>query len=678
MKLHLLAFTLSTALLFTTTAWGGAPLPGDPPPEPAPPADPSQLAPPLPEGEPNGAIHPTPVIPEKGSPSREVKPPRNGPNPVVHTEPEERPSIAGRLTEVTLYQGTALVTRHIELPANLHGPFEVLVSPLPTATDPTSVFADRAEGVEVRSVACRSRPPADAEQTKGAVAQLEEAIEEISQGIAISRNEIALRRIRQDYLKALGNFVAPAVSQEMSHGVLQAKEIEQITMMHFKEYETASTEIMEFDFEIAENQDKMEKLQVERAKLAAGPPLKYDVVLYLEKVKAGPASLKLNYLVKDCGWSPVYNVRGDTTKNEIAIEFNALIHQVSGEKWTGVKLALSTASPTVSAYNPQLAPLYVRVANASGAQNQFDAIGNTLRYNKAIDQRKAALAGQFRGQSIAAAATANFDVNDSAASVQLIELSERMSELRRLREDSPEEILSIEYDLERPVTLVSRRDAQMVPVLQHRAKGEFYHVAVPILTAAVFREAELTNATPQDLLGGTVNVYLNGRFTGRTEMPTIARGRHFSLGFGVDGQLRVRRSLLDRREAVQGGNQQVEISVELVIDNYKEEAVSLRLRERMPTMEDAASLRVSLGEMSQALSEDPDYQRFERSKGILLWTLEVKPGSGKDASSLSYAYSLEFDKSQTLQDITREQKARVRNEFIENSKRVIRGKTFKK
>lgn len=677
MKLPLLAFTCSAALLFTSAAPGGQKLPGEEQADPPPSATPTEPEPPLPEGEPRGAINPTPAGPGGRAPLGDPKPPKVAPKPAEKEVPKGPPSVSGRLLEVTLYQGTALVTRQIDLPAHQKGPFEVIVSPLPTATDPASVFADRAEGIEVRSVACRSRPPADAAQTKGAVAELEASIKKFTNEISVSRNEIALRRIRQDYLKALGNFVAPAVSQEMAHGVLQAKEIEQITKMHFDEYETASTEIMELDFNIAETQEKVEELQKERAKLAAGPPLTYDAVLYLEKVDDGPASLKLNYLVKDCGWSPVYNVRGDTAKNEIEIEFNALIHQVSGEEWKGVKLALSTASPTVSAYNPQLAPLYVRT-DAGAPQVQSDSIGNTLRYNKAIDQRKAALAGQFRGQSIAAAATANFDVNDSAASVQLIELSERMSELRRLREDSTEEFLSIEYDLQRPVTLVSRRDAQMVPVLQHKAKAEFYHVAVPILTAAVFREAEFTNATPQDLLGGTVNVYLDGRFTGRTEMPTIARGRHFSLGFGVDGQLRARRSLLDRREAVQGGNQQVEISVEVVLDNYKETPVNLRVRERTPTMEDAASLRVSLGEMSQPLSADPDYQRFEKSKGILLWSLNVKPGSGKDATSLSYNYSLEFDKNQTLQDVTREQKTRMRNEFIENSRRAIKGKPFKK
>jgi hypothetical protein len=208
----------------------------------------------------------------------------------------------------------------------------------------------------------------------------------------------------------------------------------------------------------------------------------------------------------------------------------------------------------------------------------------------------------------------------------------------------------------------------MVPVLQHRGKADFYHVTVPILTSSVFREAQITNLTERDLLGGQVNVYLDGEFTGRTDMPTIARGLNFTLGFGVDGQLRARRSLSDRRETVQGGNKLVEISVEVVVDNYKETPVKLLLRERTPFMEDATRLRVAVGEMSSPLSKDADYQRFEMPKGILLWELPVKSGSGDKATSLRYTYSLEFDKSLTLQEISREQKTRLRSEFLRDRK----------
>lgn len=168
-----------------------------------------------------------------------------------------------------------------------------------------------------------------------------------------------------------------------------------------------------------------------------------------------------------------------------------------------------------------------------------------------------------------------------------------------------------------------------------------------------------------------MNVYLDGQFTGRTDIPTIARGRKFTLGFGIDGQLRARRSLVDRGDAVQGGNRQLTVTCEVVVDNYKGEDVTVRVRERTPFMEDAASLRVAVAETSHPLSDDPDYVRFEKAKGILLWNLPVKAGAGKDATTLRYSYSLEFDKSVTLQEISNERKTRLRADFLKESKAAI-------
>jgi uncharacterized protein (TIGR02231 family) len=279
-----------------------------------------------------------------------------------------------------------------------------------------------------------------------------------------------------------------------------------------------------------------------------------------------------------------------------------------------------------------------------------------------------AIKSQFRGKSTDEIASQNFRANDSAASVQLIELSERLSELR-LMDQGGEEDLSIRYELSTPISVVSRRDAQMVPVLQHQSPADFYHVAVPILTTSVFREAELANATGRDLLGGQVNVFLDGEFKGRTEISSVARGRSFTLGFGVDGQVKARRTLVDRRDDVQGGNRQVSVSSEIIIDNFKQEAVKIRLRERMPFMEDATNLRVSIGEMSQPLSANADYLRYEKPKGILRWDIEAPPGSLDKSTSLRYTYSLEFDKSLTLRDISKEQKQRAQQEFLQEYKK---------
>ena len=597
----------------------------------------------------------------------EDKASREDPLEVQNVEPE--PEQGDAIKMVTLYQGTALVTREVRVPAEQEGSFEVIVKGLPTATDPESVFADEGQGLEVRSVTCRKRSSDETKRVKTEVARLDNLIKELDRKSSDARNEIALRRIRQDYLRNLGSFVAPAARQEMSHGVLQADELAAVTKMHFTEYETASQEIMKLTNQIDDDGETLSTLRKERDKLASGPTQIYDAVVFVEKEAGKEANFDLNYLVRDCGWSPVYNVRGVSGGQDVRIEFNALIHQVSGEDWNDAGLVLSTASPTVNAKNPELTALHVQVHQGGVLPNMQEAQAQVARYNVALKGKKEANRKVLSGKSVEDFANANFAANEMAASAQLVELSMRSGQLKQLNRNREEEDLAIQYELESTVTLVSRREAQMVPVLEAQCPAEFYHVATPVLTSAVSREAELVNTSERDLLGGRVNVYLDDKFIGRTEMPTIARGRNYTLGFGVDGQLRARRSLVDRTETVQGGNRLVEIDVEVVIDNFKDTATNVRLRERTPFMDDTASLRVSLSQSSEPLSTDRDYSRFERPKGILRWDLLVGPGAGEKATAIDYSYRLEYDKNVALEEVSGEKKSILRSEFMEKSRR---------
>ncbi|MDB4308640.1 mucoidy inhibitor MuiA family protein [Akkermansiaceae bacterium] len=362
-------------------------------------------------------------------------------------EPAAEKKSAHHISEVTLYQGTALVTRRVTIPVEKAGAFEILVSGLPTATDPESVFADEGTGLEVRSVTCRMRSSEETKRVDSKVTQLDKQIKELTEAMSTARNEITLRRMRQEYLRNLGNFVAPAARLEMAHGVIQATELEKVTKMQFDEYETASQEFMKLDLGISENNEHLQGLRDERNKLTSGPTQIYDAVVFVEKEAGKEASFDLNYLVADCGWEPVYNVRVATGGKEVRIEFNALIHQVSGEDWKQAGLTLSTASPTVNAQNPELAPLHVQVLTsglASAQELATQAIQQAERYKFAIKGKKDANRKVLSGKSVEDFAKANFTSNDLAASAQLVELSMRSSQLKKINQQRDEDSFMID------------------------------------------------------------------------------------------------------------------------------------------------------------------------------------------------------------------------------------------
>ena len=99
------------------------------------------------------------------------------------------------------------------------------------------------------------------------------------------------------------------------------------------------------------------------ARLLAGPQGLFDAMqaviapdkvwpskdFFVEKRKGGPSSVRLNYLVTGCGWSPMYNLRADRGRQVVQVEYNAVIQQTTGEDWTGVEFTLSTATPALPA-----------------------------------------------------------------------------------------------------------------------------------------------------------------------------------------------------------------------------------------------------------------------------------------------------------------------------------------
>src|SRR5690606_12065240 len=108
-----------------------------------------------------------------------------------------------------------------------------------------------------------------------------------------------------------------------------------------------------------------------------------------------------------------------------------------------------------------------------------------------------------------------------------------------------DESISVIYQLEGRTSLPSRSDHQLIRIADRAMDATFYRLAIPVLTEHVYEEAQLVNTLDTVLLPGPVSSYLAGEFVGHGELPTVAAGETFTLGFGIDSSLRARRELTD-------------------------------------------------------------------------------------------------------------------------------------
>jgi hypothetical protein len=578
-------------------------------------------------------------------------------------------SVEGKATQVTLYRGQAQVTRVVPVEGKA-GNLEIVVGKLPEQIEPNSLFAEGGEAVEIRAVRFRTR--AVGEQPREEVRKLEREILDTQQQIDLNSKRQALLAKRTEYLGKMDTFVVPTAHKDLANGVLDAEALEKITNFSFEEREKIVTQEVDLSKKAHDLNEQLTLLQRKHAEITAGASrTEREAVLFLQKQGAGPAEVRLNYLVNNCGWSPAYTMRSVDDRKKVRIEYNALIHQLSGEDWNNVNLTLSTASPALSAAGPGLAPFHVTLtteaqmnaqANGPGGgkgpgQPQAAAInlyGRGMSKGQVMEQLQGLNVRKIQSVNASNSAVifteqnkSNWNLNDVAYGLQQLELNGDATTLSVLRSEKPDEANgpSLSYQLTGNVSLASRSDQQMVRIVQTDMDSKFYHVAVPVLTSYVFREAELSNSSDKDLLAGPITVYLDGRFVGRGEIPTVARGQTFVVGFGADPQLRARRELADKQDGVQGGNRETKFEYRLVVENFAKDKTLVRVLDRLPHAENGEDIRVTLGETSDPISADKLYQREERPMGILRWEIEA-PGksAGENARLIKYHYKVEYDR----------------------------------
>ncbi|MBP3957200.1 mucoidy inhibitor MuiA family protein [Gemmata sp. G18] len=584
-----------------------------------------------------------------------------------------------KVTAVTVYANTALITREVTVP-EAAGLAEVVVSPMPPQTMQSSLYAEGNDNIRVLSVRYRTR--AIAEDTREEVRKIEGEIKALQTKAQTFESDLKAMADNLKLLDKLEGFTAKSLDNLTDKGQLDPEKI--IALAKFVQEDRAKRvkEQLGVKQQLEDVQVKIAFAQRQLAERSNGSVrTERDAVILLDK-KPGAGAVKLNYLVGSASWRPQYKFRATgKDKDPVVAEYQAAIDQRTGEDWVNALVTLSTAQPLLNAAPPDLKALSVNISPigtvaaaavdpatgipvpAKPASPGFSGAGgpggvgggmggmpSATEYAKDLDKLskdlRAQVAQNYREKKDQAAGDL---ANNAAALEQFRDLFSGKEELTAAAAAPPGaagEGPSVTYKLATRLTIPSRNDEQVIEIAKIDLPPKFYHKAVPVLTANVYRLADLTNNSEYVLLPGDATMYLNGDFVGQTRLPLVAAGKPFTVGFGVDPQLQVSRLLVDKTRTTQGGNQVLTFKYRIMLSSYKPSPTPVQVWDRTPHAETAQTIAINLTNPKPELSADPLYVRDEKGRGLLRWDVTIDPKqNGEKSLFIDYEFKMELDKN---------------------------------
>ena len=535
------------------------------------------------------------------------------------------------IKNVTVYRSQARVVREFKVPASPDIQ-QFHIAGLPKQFIQDSAFTETDDNTNVRSL--QVIPKIDEIDDDQLKAELEDL-----QSKKNAADE-SLKVIEQDMLtlEKLVSFSSGKVQQNIDRATLDVESITALAEFTMEKRRKLADELFKQQSEIK----KLEKQIADKQKAVSkqiATTSAYGALVAVVSPNGG--WVRLTYDVTGASWSPKYKIHASNlqaAEPKFEIQLAALIFQNSGEDWDDVALTLSTATPHGNVARPLLTPL--RVEAVPTGQNTPQGV-----------------VGQFRGTDGHAQSwmndelvALNVELNSKAGALQIDELTSSAEVQREIASDASVLASEESYEIENEVSLPNIETAQTVAILNYDASGEYYRVVTPLLSSFAFREALLLNDTGQTLIAGPADVYQENKFVGRIYMPPTAAGQKVTVGFGTDRQVRTRRELLSRNDAIKGGNRQSSLKYRLVVSNFHDEAIKIRLLDRMPIAAKDNTITVTLSEQEvKRLSEDPLYQRMQRPTGILRWDLDIPAKRfGSEAFDHEYEFSVELDRQQKI------------------------------
>lgn len=501
--------------------------------------------------------------------------------------------LAGKVTDVTIFPQGAMVTRNIPFQATA-GAHKLIITGLPRdsmlETPQISV-----SGAILGVVTLRNDyvPPQD-EAENPAMQAVEAEIDAIEGSMRATMDQISEASFENDSTAARIAFLRQ-IGEGDKLAESNLERLRDLTRMIGEETLAARLAGHKADLAIRDLKDTLEERQEDlvaaKARLAALVPeaKEYDyLAVQVTSDEAINGVLSISSFA-DASWMPTYEFHLTTDDDpELNIVRGAMVQQITGENWQGVRLTLSTTQPLT-----QRAP--------------SEVYGWQRRIEKPAPAPSLARYGNLGAPApepmmvVAEAAMAEVDYDG----------------------------FSVNYIYPQAIDIASGADIVRLVMGEMQAEPAIFAHAAPLYDSVAFLLAEFTNTTGEIILPTQeAAFFLNGRSVGTAPVfEVIPNGGDMSLSFGPIEGVRLTHRVVDRNEGDTGFVSRVNEVLELAeigIENLTDRAWDVRLLDRVPYSEQEDLV------ITWRAKPVPSAVDIEGRRGVLQWDFTLAPQERKD------------------------------------------------
>lgn len=529
-------------------------------------------------------------------------------------------AVTGEVTSVTLYSLEARVERTLAIDSGATGLRQIVVGSLPPTIYDSSIQVEGSENLVSVSVQVQrsSGEPVESDRVKQQRVRLEELRQAL---LRLQREDQSLKDMRERFASILpqrpdDEDSPPSIDLDAWQGLLD---------MVQQGMERAATGRAALAPQLRELQNQVEQAQGGLDQLVRTEQRsRTDVHLGIQDLTGAGGVIRISYLIPGASWRPHYEVDVDTDSGTLQLRAFAVVRQLTGEDWPEIPVSFSTSAPEQGSDIPELTSIRLE------RERYQDLV---------LARRKVAFDRGLQLQEAYNYAANNDPVpaTEAGSSTRLGAVffgREITGQSHVLPADSNRGFLRI-FSSVKSESIPSDGESHRLLYAIQQLEFQEDRICVPEFNTAVFRRMKSVLSGSDPIIQGSVAVFLGEDYLGQTSIETTAPGEELTLDLGVDDQIMVQRVQRESEDHVGIFSKSVHYrtDLDLVIDNFHAEPVTILVRERIPFSE-SDQLRVRIDHA--ATTDIPE--GVDADDGLLSWNLEIPPG---EPTRIEFAWWIE-------------------------------------